>query len=174
MAWVSVLAYPWRLEADTGKSTCPCHPSSESIEREKKGPVDAHRRGQFHKTHGVERLLLIVTNAVPSSLAVGGGSKSTQLFRTSPFGSSPSQPNSYENPPVIAGGFARIGLAHALERLRWDRLKSRFSFAQASGWQRSGKRCRALRLSRPRGSVLPLSPPDSGVVPFSGKSTRAF
>ena len=33
-----------------------------------------------------------------------------------------------------------IGRAHALERLRWDRLKSRFSFAQASGWLRAGKR----------------------------------
>ncbi len=49
-----------------------------------------------------------------------------------------------------------IGFAHALERLRWGRLQPRFSFAQASGWLRIGKRWEWIRLSRPEFSELPF------------------
>jgi hypothetical protein len=33
--------------------------------RAKKDPADAHQRGQFHETHGLERLLLIVGQCRP-------------------------------------------------------------------------------------------------------------
>src|SRR6267142_717860 len=86
----------------------------------------------------------------------GGQECPPYRFRTSPFRSSPSQRNSYENAASHRGWLARNGFAHALERLRWDRLQSRFSFCTGVGVAENRQEVRALRLSRPRGSKLPF------------------
>src|SRR5689334_23154198 len=99
----------------------------------------------------------------------GGQECPPNRFRTSPFGlESIATKRQIENAASHRTWLARIGLAHALERLRWDRLKSRFSFAQASGWLRIGRDASVFGCHDRIGSLLPLPPPDSGVVPFSG------
>src|SRR6185369_4147531 len=76
-----------------------------------------------------------------------------------------------ENPPVIARGLARVAKAHALERLRWDRLGVPVLFCTGVGVAENRQRCERFRLSRPKRLIDAVPPPDSGVVPFSGKST---
>src|SRR5205823_1568456 len=106
-----------------------------------KDPADAHQRGQFLETYGFERLLLIVANAVPSSLAFGGGSKSKCSSARRRFVSSPSQRNSYENAASHRGWLAREAMRTRSSDCGGTAWVSRFSFAQASGWLRIGKRC---------------------------------
>src|SRR3954454_2018906 len=48
------------------------------------------------------------------------------------------------------------GCAHALERLRWDRLGVPVLFCTGVGVAKNRQEVRALRLSRPRGSLLPF------------------
>ena len=64
-----------------------------------------------------------------------------KLFRTSPFGSSPSHQTAIENSASHCGWLAREAKRTRSSDSRWAACGPGSLFAQASGWQRSGKRC---------------------------------
>jgi hypothetical protein len=65
------------------------------------------------------------------------------------------------------------GEAHALERLRWDRLGVPVLFCTGVGVAEIGRDASVVAVTTTR-LIDAVPPPDSGVVPFSGKSTRVL